>query len=76
MKIIGAMLASPVAQWELGEHQVAEPKFDGFRAVLVRREDGTPLVLSRAGTDMTVAFPEVSRPLADLSAPAVLDGVM
>ncbi|WP_327425696.1 hypothetical protein OG612_42525 (plasmid) [Streptomyces sp. NBC_01527] len=48
MKIIKPMLAMPINQWELGEHQVAEPKFDGYRAILVRREDGTALVLSRA----------------------------
>lgn len=40
---------------------------------MVRREDGTALVLSRAGIDMTAMFPEVSGPLAALSVPAVLD---
>lgn len=76
MHIPEPMLAAPVAEWAIDAHTVAEPKWDGFRAILARREDGTVLVRSRRGTDMTRYFPEIAAPLERLPAPAVLDGVM
>jgi ATP-dependent DNA ligase len=67
------MLARSVDRWELKEHRVAEPKFDGFRALLAHHEDGTVTIRSRRGTDMTSAFPEIAGPLAALPEPVLLD---
>ncbi len=45
---------------------VAEPKEDGFRALVARWDDGRVLIRSRQGTDMTRAFPEVAEAAAQL----------
>lgn len=73
MHIPEPMLAAPVNEWALDGRTAAEPKWDGFRAILARYEDGTVLVRSRRGTDMTQFFPEISGPLARLPGPAILD---
>ena len=50
-----------------------EPKWDGVRATVARREDGVSL-WSRRGTDLTAAFPEISAAAAGLPGGTVLDG--
>ncbi|MFG3134273.1 ATP-dependent DNA ligase [Streptomyces tendae] len=70
------MLTAPVASPDLPPGHAAEPKWDGFRAQLARYADGRVLLRSRAGTDMTPAFPEIrDAALAQLPDNAVfLDG--
>ncbi|MEV6938680.1 hypothetical protein AB0N19_30755 [Streptomyces sp. NPDC051132] len=53
----------------------AKPKWDGFRAQLAVHSDGQVLLLSRQGTDMTSAFPEIREAaLVHLPADTGLDG--
>lgn len=53
------MLAAPTTSPRLPPGYAAEPKWDGFRALLVRTADGRPQLLSRRGTDLSPAFPEI-----------------
>lgn len=39
---------------------IAEPKADGYRALVGRWDDGRVLIRSRRGTNMTAAFPEIA----------------
>ncbi|WP_393053052.1 hypothetical protein [Streptomyces sp. LN549] len=54
----------------------AEPKWDGYRALLARYADGRVMIRSRRGTDTTMAFPEVTAAAAALPVDVGLDGVM
>ncbi|WP_405904804.1 hypothetical protein OG742_00795 [Streptomyces sp. NBC_00828] len=54
----------------------AEPKWDGYRALVGRWADGRVLIRSRAGGDLTGAFPEIVAAAADLPDDTALDGVM
>lgn len=45
---------------------VAEPKEDGYRALVARWDDGRVLIRSRHGTDLTRAFPEIAEAAAQL----------
>lgn len=52
-----------------------EPKWDGYRAVVVVDGDGHAAVLSRRGTDLTSAFPEVAAAAEErLTAGTIVDG--
>jgi ATP-dependent DNA ligase len=54
------MLAAPMQELIWPPGWVAEPKWDGFRALLAREEDGGLLLRSRRGTVLTRAFPELT----------------
>ncbi|MFW3470073.1 hypothetical protein ACN24M_01005 [Streptomyces microflavus] len=54
--------------WALPPGWAAEPKWDGYRALLARYADGRVVIRSRRGTDMTAAFPEITRAAASLPA--------
>ncbi|MFJ8405958.1 hypothetical protein ACIQ9K_36600, partial [Streptomyces microflavus] len=62
------MLAEPVNNPALPSGWAAEPKWDGYRALLARYADGRVVIRSRRGTDMTAAFPEITRAAASLPA--------
>lgn len=52
----------------------AEPKWDGYRALVERAADGTVLLRSRRGTDMNAAFPEVTAAADRLPDATAFDG--
>lgn len=68
------MLAAAVAEFALPPGWAAEPKWDGYRALLGRPGDGRVLLRSRRGTDLTAAFPEIVTAAAALPPDVVLDG--
>ncbi|HET9170414.1 MAG TPA: hypothetical protein VFN97_13305 [Actinospica sp.] len=71
------MLAAPTTSSRLPQGCVAEPKWDGFRALLAREAGRRPRLISRRGVDLTSAFPEVVRAAAtlpDALGDVVLDG--
>lgn len=54
---------------------VAEPKWDGYRAMVARLDDGRPFIRSRSGTSMTAGFPEISAAVVEQLPPgSLLDG--
>ena len=67
-------LTAPAASPDLPAGHAAEPKWDGYRALLGRWADGTVVIRSRRGTDMTAAFPEIAAAAARLPADIGLDG--
>ncbi|MFD5157245.1 hypothetical protein ACFWMJ_04105 [Streptomyces hawaiiensis] len=58
-----------------GTRRNAEPKWDGFRA-LVSVDAGRAVLRSRRGTEMGPAFPEVVAGAVQPPDATVLDGVM
>ncbi|MBW5249202.1 hypothetical protein JGS39_09285 [Streptomyces sp. P01-B04] len=54
----------------------AEPKWDGYRALLAKYADGRVVIRSRRGTLMTRAFPEITAAAAALPGDVAMDGVM
>lgn len=60
------MLAAPTTTPHPPRGWVAEPKWDGFRALVARWNDGRVLIRSRHGTDMTTGFPEIAAAAAAL----------
>ncbi|MFF3257757.1 ATP-dependent DNA ligase [Streptomyces sp. NPDC002932] len=68
------MLATAVDIPVLPARHAAEPKWDGYRALLARYADGRVVIRSRRGTDITAAFPEVTAAAAALPADVGLDG--
>ncbi|MFH8793708.1 ATP-dependent DNA ligase [Streptomyces sp. NPDC017941] len=52
----------------------AETKYDGQRAIVYLGGDGSMLLRSRSGADVTAAYPELAALGAHVHAPAVLDG--
>ncbi len=69
------MLSTPVPEPDLRPGCVAEPKWDGFRALL-SVDSGRVVLRSRRGTEMAPAFPEVVAGAAQLPDATALDGVM
>ncbi len=67
------MLSSPVPDPGLRPGWAAEPKWDGFRA-LVSVEAGQVGLRSRRGTELGRAFPEVVADAAQLPDATALDG--
>ncbi|MEV6369775.1 ATP-dependent DNA ligase [Micromonospora musae] len=68
------MLAAPVDQVPEDPGVVHEPKFDGWRAIAFREDDGVYLQ-SRAGRNLTIYFPDITRAIRSAIPPgAVLDG--
>lgn len=68
------MLAAPVDSPLLPAGHAAEPKWDGYRALLARQRDGRVVLQSRRGTQMAAAFPEVTAAAATLPGDVGLDG--
>lgn len=71
------MLATPAGDWALPADGsvAAEPKWDGWRALAGRLDDGTAVIRSRRGTDLVPAFPDVAAALVEqLPAASLLDG--
>lgn len=71
------MLATPVEDWALppGGGVAAEVKWDGWRALAGRLDDGAVVIRSRRGTDLVPAFPDVAAALEEQLAPgSLLDG--
>ncbi|MEU5565553.1 ATP-dependent DNA ligase [Micromonospora musae] len=67
------MLAAPVDEVPEGPDITHEPKWDGWRAIAFREDDGVYLQ-SRAGRNLTTYFPDVTRAIRSLPAGVVLDG--
>ncbi|MFK4070460.1 ATP-dependent DNA ligase [Streptomyces sp. NPDC029674] len=67
------MLSIAVPTPDLRAGWAAEPKWDGFRA-LVSVDAGRTMLRSRNGTDMGPAFPEVTSGAAQLPEATALDG--
>ncbi|MEH0557592.1 ATP-dependent DNA ligase [Streptomyces sp. B21-101] len=67
------MLSTPVAVPELRPGWTAEPKWDGFRA-LVSVDAGQVVLRSRRSTEMGPSFPEVEAGAAQLPDATALDG--
>lgn len=71
------MLATPVEDWvlPLDGSVAAEPKWDGWRALAGRLDDGTAVIRSRRGTDLVPAFPDIATALEEqLPRGSLLDG--
>jgi len=71
------MLAAPTSSPRLPPGCAAEPKWDGFRALLAREPGQRPRLVSRRGTDLAPAFPEIVKAadaLPDALGDIVLDG--
>ncbi|MFD3821861.1 ATP-dependent DNA ligase [Streptomyces sp. NPDC058625] len=67
------MLSTPVPVPELRPGWAAEPKWDGFRA-LVSVDAGRVTLRSRRGTEMLPAFPEIGAGSAQLPDATAMDG--
>ena len=67
------MLSTPVAGPYLRPGWAAEPKWDGFRA-LVSVDASRVVLRSRRGTEMLPAFPEIAAGAAQLPDATTLDG--
>ncbi|MDQ4025454.1 MAG: ATP-dependent DNA ligase [Actinomycetota bacterium] len=67
------MLASLARELPVGEHLLYEPKWDGFRCIVLSTADGIDL-RSRHGRPLARYFPEVVPALAALGSDYVLDG--
>ncbi len=72
---VGLMLAQPREDAFTDDAWLFELKYDGYRLIAARGEDGKPLLRYRRGQDVTARFPEISIALAKLPyAGLVLDG--
>jgi ATP-dependent DNA ligase len=67
------MLSTPVPEPDLRPGCAAEPKWDGFRALL-SVDAGRAVLHSRRGTEMAASFPEVVAGAAQLPDATALDG--
>ncbi|MEU4567040.1 hypothetical protein [Micromonospora sp. NPDC023956] len=67
------MLAAPVDEVPAGPNLLYEPKWDGWRCLAFRGHDGVYLQ-SRAGRNLTLYFPDITRAVRTLPAGTVLDG--
>ncbi|MGX5183410.1 ATP-dependent DNA ligase [Streptomyces avermitilis] len=67
------MLAAPVAEPVLPPGSAAEPKWDGWRALL-SVDAGRIVLRSRKGTDLVPAFPEIRSASTQLPDATALDG--
>jgi ATP-dependent DNA ligase len=68
------MLAEAVNEPALPKGCAAEPKWDGYRALVAKDPDGQAVIRSRRGTDMTHAFPEIAAAASALPSDVCLDG--
>ena len=60
------MLATPTSSPRLPPGCAAEPKWDGFRALLAREVGRPARLVSRRGNELTPAFPEIIEAAAEL----------
>ncbi|MFI6435015.1 hypothetical protein [Streptomyces sp. NPDC050759] len=67
------MLAAPVSDPALLPGWAAEPKWDGFRALL-SVDAGRVVLLSRRGTEMAASFPEIVAGAVQLPDATAFDG--
>jgi DNA ligase D-like protein (predicted ligase) len=72
-RLIEPMLSLAVAKLPEGPEWTYELKFDGYRALGLKR-DGRAQVLSRNGKDFTARFTSISRALEALPDETVIDG--
>ncbi|MEU7802618.1 ATP-dependent DNA ligase [Micromonospora arborensis] len=70
---VAPMLATPVDAVPEGPDLIHEPKWDGWRCIAFREDDGVYLQ-SRAGRNLTTYFPDVTRAVRTLPPGVVLDG--
>jgi ATP-dependent DNA ligase len=68
------MLAKLDSRLPRGDQWAYEPKMDGFRGQLWRREGAATQLLSRNGRDLAPWFPEVTRAADTLPSNTLLDG--
>jgi ATP-dependent DNA ligase len=68
------MLAAPTASPQLSTGWAAEPKWDGFRALLARDAGGEVQLVSRSGRSLSESFPEIAD--AALALPSGLGNVV
>ncbi|MGW0585106.1 ATP-dependent DNA ligase [Streptomyces sp. NPDC002920] len=68
------MLATPIETFELPLNWFAEPKWDGFRAFAAHEAAGHTVLRSRAGSDLSAAFPEIIAALRRFPFSVVFDG--
>lgn len=70
---VAPMLATPVDAVPEGPDLIHQPKWDGWRCIAFRETDGVYLQ-SRAGRNLTVYFPDITRAVRTLPPGVVLDG--
>lgn len=68
------MLATPTPDPVLHPDHAAEPKWDGYRALLGRWPGDRVLIRSRRGGNLTAAFPEIVAAASQLPDDTALDG--
>jgi ATP-dependent DNA ligase len=68
------MLAQLASRLPRGEHWAYEPKMDGFRGQLWRRDGPVAQLLSRSGRDLEPWFPEIISAAEVLPRKTLLDG--
>ncbi|MGQ4383620.1 ATP-dependent DNA ligase [Streptomyces sp. SAS_270] len=68
------MLATPTSDPVLHPEHAAEPKWDGYRALLGRWPGDRVLIRSRRGGNLTLAFPEIVAAASQLPDDTALDG--
>jgi ATP-dependent DNA ligase len=71
---LAPMLAKLEPEMPVGEGWTYEPKWDGFRTLVVLAEDGETRLLSRDGRPLGRYFPEVVALVAKAGSPFVADG--
>ncbi|MFG2030294.1 ATP-dependent DNA ligase [Streptomyces sp. NPDC048825] len=75
MRLPEVMLAAPAEDLPPEGSYAFEAKWDGFRCLIARTEDGSVLMRSRKGTDLTTGFPEItSAARRDLPPAVLVDG--
>ncbi|MFC4468739.1 ATP-dependent DNA ligase [Streptomyces xiangluensis] len=75
MRLPEVMLAAPAEDLPPEGSYAFEAKWDGFRCLIARTEDGSVLMRSRKGTDLMAGFPEIAASARqDLPRSVVLDG--
>ncbi|MFG2030459.1 hypothetical protein [Streptomyces sp. NPDC048825] len=60
MRLPEVMLAAPAEDLPPEGSDAFEARWDGFRCLIARTEDGSVLMRSRKGTDLTTGFPEIA----------------
>jgi ATP-dependent DNA ligase len=68
------MLAQLESRLPRGDHWAYEPKMDGFRGQLWRRDGTVAQLFSRSGRDLGPWFPEIIRAAEALPRETLLDG--
>ncbi|RSO06927.1 hypothetical protein DMH18_26090 [Streptomyces sp. WAC 06783] len=75
MSDLAPILAEPVAELPVAGAYAFETKWDGFRCLLHRADDGTIRLQSRRGTSLTTAFSDIAEAAErDFPEEILLDG--